>query len=112
LHLHERKMDIEERERFAEVVRNLRSDRNIRDFAKIVGVSHPTILLWEKGNGKPRRENLERIAELRGESLENLLAFLSNKSIPQDRLDSIIQGASKEQLAYFLEAISHRLKNM
>ena len=37
-------MNIEEKERFAEVVKNLRSGRNIRSFAKIVGVSHPTIL--------------------------------------------------------------------
>ncbi|GDZ95136.1 helix-turn-helix domain-containing protein [Planktothrix agardhii CCAP 1459/11A] len=106
-------MDIEEKERFAEVVKNLRSDRNIRSFAKIVGVSHPTIIQWERGEGEPRRENLERIAELRGESLDNLLDYLSGKqSNPQERIFSAIQGASKEQLASFLEAISNRLKNL
>ncbi|HEY9866082.1 MAG TPA: helix-turn-helix transcriptional regulator [Candidatus Obscuribacterales bacterium] len=106
-------MDIEEKARFAEVVKSLRSDRNLRSFAKIVGVSHPTILLWEKGEGEPRRENLERIAELRGESLDNLLDFLSGKqSNPQERVISAIQGASKEQIASFLEAIANRIKNM
>ncbi len=106
-------MDIEEKKRFAEVVKNLRSGRNIRAFAKIVGVSHPTILMWEKGEGEPRREKLERIAELRGESLDNLLDFLSGKqSSPQERVIAAIQGASKEQLAGFLEAIGKRLKNL
>lgn len=106
-------MNLEEKERFAEVVKNLRSGRNIRSFAKIVGVSHPTILEWEKGGSPPRRENLERIAELRGESLDNLLAYLSGKQPnPQERILSAIQGASKEQLAGFLEAISNRIRNL
>ncbi|VXD17179.1 helix-turn-helix domain-containing protein [Planktothrix paucivesiculata] len=106
-------MDREEKARFAEIVISLRSGRNVRSFAKIVGVSHPTILKWERGEGEPRRENLERIAELRGETLDTLLAFLSGQqSSPQERVFLAIQGASKEQLAGFLEAIGHRLKNL
>lgn len=75
-------MNLEEKERFAEVVKNLRSGRNIRSFAKIVGVSHPTILEWEKGGSPPRRENLERIAELRGKaSIIFWLTFLVSNPI-------------------------------
>lgn len=101
-----------QRQRFAEVVRNLRSGRPIREFAKVVGVSHPSVLDWENGIGIPRRENLEKIAELRGESLDELLAYLSGKEAKDsmDRVLSAIKGASKEQLAEILIAIAHRMK--
>ena len=104
----------EARQRFADLVRNLRSNRKLRSFAQLVGVSHPTVIAWEKCEVEPRRENLERIAELRGESLDQLLSYLEGieEISPETRLLTVIHGASKEQLLVFLRAITDRLETI
>lgn len=38
----------------------------MRDFAQMIGVSHPLISLWEKGKIEPSQDNLEKIAKIRG----------------------------------------------
>jgi transcriptional regulator with XRE-family HTH domain len=107
-------VEMEARQRFANLVKNLRSSRNIRGFAHLVGVSHPTVLAWEKCEVAPKRENLERVAELRGESLDQLLSYLegSDEISPETRLLTVINGASKEQLVFFLRAIAERLESI
>ncbi|MBD2499839.1 helix-turn-helix transcriptional regulator [Anabaena azotica FACHB-119] len=105
-------MDQESRQRFAEIVKNLRGERDLRQFARTLGVSHPTVIAWENCQSEPKRQNLERIAELRGESLEVLLEYIDGKQqvSGQDRLLSAIRGASKEQLAVLVRAIADRLE--
>jgi DNA-binding transcriptional regulator YiaG len=40
-------MEVQAREKFAEAIRSMRAGRSYRAFAKLLGVSHPTIEAWE-----------------------------------------------------------------
>ena len=46
------------------------------DYAKLLGVSMPTLYNWENGKSKPRKEQLARIAAIRGLSKREALARL------------------------------------
>ncbi len=107
-------MNNQEKRRFAEIVIKLRGKRKIRDFAKTVGVSHPTILGWEDCRNEPNVKNLEKIAELRGETLDELLNAISNtqKSTSDNRVITVIRQASKEELSILLSEISKRIQNI
>ncbi|MGL4502864.1 MAG: helix-turn-helix transcriptional regulator [Planktothrix sp.] len=104
-------MDLESRQRFAIAVKALRADRNHEEFAKIIGVSRPTVIGWEKCKVDPKRESLEQIAQLRGESLDEFLSYLSGakRRDPLERLTQQIAGLSHEQIAYVLRALADRL---
>lgn len=107
-------VEIEARSRFAQIITNLRSGRDLRSFARLLGVSHPTVLAWERCESIPKRENLQRVAAMRGESLDELLTYLkaSEEISPEDRLLTVIHGASKEQLIALLRAITDRLERI
>jgi len=104
-------MDTEAKERFAETVRTLRGNRNHEQFARVIGVSRPTIIGWEKCRVVPKRESLEAIAELRGETLDEFLSYLNGakKKDPLDKLLMQITGLTHPQLAIVLQAIAKRL---
>lgn len=69
--------------KFANVVKTLRGERTYREFATLMGVSHPTIKAWEEGIHKPKKNAVERIAALRGETYQEFMAYLEDSS-PQD----------------------------
>lgn len=46
------------------------------DFGRLVGVSGPTVYNWEKGTSRPKSDQLERIATLRGKGKREVLAAL------------------------------------
>ncbi|MFB2970418.1 helix-turn-helix transcriptional regulator [Aerosakkonema sp. BLCC-F183] len=104
-------MDEEARKRFAEAVKVLRGDRDREEFSKIVGVSRPTIIGWETCKNTPKRESLELIAQMRGETLDEFLSYLNGakRRDPLERLLNQIAGLSHEQLAIVLRAIADRL---
>ncbi len=104
-------MDEQAKRRFANCVKSLRGDRNYEEFAKILGVSRPTIIGWEGHKVVPKRESLERVAELRGESLDEFLSYLegARRRDPLDRLIQQIAGLSNEQIGVVLRAIGDRL---
>jgi len=103
-------MDYEARERFAECVKVLRADRRHKQFAEILGVSRPTVIGWENCKVAPKRESLERVAKLRGESLDEFLSYLegARRRDPLDRLLAQLSGLSREQMAVVLRAIADR----
>lgn len=108
-----------DRDKFSKIIRELRSDRNVRDFGEIIGVSHATVVSWEKGETLPKRKNLEKIAALRGEDPEELLAYLENrqqlpeKNVPTiDRALLTIKYADKKDLVRLLKEIVQRLDEM
>ncbi|MFB2980049.1 helix-turn-helix transcriptional regulator [Microseira sp. BLCC-F43] len=105
-------MDEEAKKRFAEAVKALRGNRDREEFAKIVGVSRPTIIGWENCKVVPKRESLEIVAEMRGESLDEFLSFLNGakRRDPMERLLNQISGLSDEQISLVLQAIADRFK--
>jgi transcriptional regulator with XRE-family HTH domain len=101
-------------QRFAEVVKDLRSGRSLRPFAKIVGVSHISITKWENCEARPNHQNLKRIAELRNETTEQLLEYLKSADpvSSHQRLIAAILGSSGKQLAEILRAIAIRVETL
>lgn len=106
-------MDEEAKKRFASTVKDLRGDRDREEFSKVVGVSRPTIIGWENCKVVPKRESLELIAQMRGESLDEFLSYLNGakRKDPLERLLNQISGLSHEQLAIVLRAIADRLSH-
>jgi transcriptional regulator with XRE-family HTH domain len=106
------KMELAAQEKFAEVVCELRGARSYRSFAKLIGVSHPTIKAWEEMHGIPDTESLEKIAVLRGESLEEFRQYLAGTREPS-QMQKIVQQLyviSDTELAILLRAIADRLE--
>jgi len=108
-------MTQEEREKLAVIVRKLRGRRSKRIMAEILGVSHPTITAWENSEVDPEPENLRKIAELRGQSFNQLIADLQ-QSTPIDPFEELlaklplqIKGMSRSQLSQLLQAIAEGL---
>lgn len=62
--------------RLSEILKQLQGDRAVRKFAKDLGVSHVTLMSWLEREGFPSRESLEKIANYRGQTLDDLLADL------------------------------------
>lgn len=108
-----RSVDSEARQRFAQVVMELRGNRSYRSFAKILGVSHPTIKAWENLEVVPDVQSFERIAALRGETLSEFREFLAGTRQPTSlqRLIQQIQGIPMNDLAQVLRAIADRIEN-
>ncbi|HBE17080.1 MAG TPA: hypothetical protein DDW51_05575 [Cyanobacteria bacterium UBA11367] len=107
-------MNYQERQKLAEIVRKLRGTTNIREFAKKIGVSHPTILGWENCENEPTLRSLEKIAQLRGETLTELTNFLSGTEdpSPNTKIITAIRQASKDDLSLYLREISDRVQNI
>ncbi|MEG4907097.1 helix-turn-helix transcriptional regulator [Microcoleus sp. F8-C4] len=106
-------MHVEAREKFAEIISQMRGERSYRSFAKFLGVSHPTIKAWENLEGIPDKESLERVASLRGESLEEFQKFLEGSRQPS-KLQNLVQQVRTipdDQLAIVLRAIADRIEN-
>jgi transcriptional regulator with XRE-family HTH domain len=60
----------------AELLRELRGSETQRQFAKRLGTSYTSIQDWEKQIRLPREKNLQRIAQLKGWTYEELILFL------------------------------------
>ena len=98
----------------------MRGEKSMRDFAKMIGVSHPLISLWEKGNIEPSQDNLEKIAKIRGCSLGELMdeiKFCPEKNEPKepfdkilDKLPNIIIGLDDNQIVQLMEKITEGLR--
>ncbi|MEG5043447.1 helix-turn-helix transcriptional regulator [Microcoleus sp. B13-B4] len=106
-------MDDITRKRFAEIIQQMRADRSYRAFARLLKVTHPTIKAWENLEGIPDVENLERIAQFRGETLEEFKQVLAGQrtataSLLQELVKQV-RTISKEELAVVLQVIAERI---
>jgi DNA-binding XRE family transcriptional regulator len=107
-------MNSQARQKFAQAVFDLRAGRDLRTFGKLVGVRHTTIIDWENCTVVPKMASIEKIAELRGETLQQFMDYLEGRQTLSlmDRAMSLVNGASKEQLAELLRAIAERLESI
>lgn len=106
------KMELQIRQKFGKTVKELRAGRSYRSFAKLLGVSHPTIKAWENLEGIPDVESLEKVAALRDESLSEFRQFLdgTREPSPSQSLIQQILTVPDEQLVAVLRAIANRLE--
>lgn len=81
-------VEIEKRERLGQILRELRGDESLRKFGKRMGCSGVAISDWEHGHSFPGLPYLEKIAELKGWSLYQLLAYIRNEEITCDKDES------------------------
>jgi transcriptional regulator with XRE-family HTH domain len=73
-------MNLSAREKLAKLVKETRGDLSQRAFGKKIGVTGTAVRLWEEMETFPDTANLERIGELAGYSLEELMRFLDGSS--------------------------------
>jgi transcriptional regulator with XRE-family HTH domain len=108
------KVDELTRERFAQAVFELRDGREYRTFSRLLGVEHTTVTDWEACRVIPRTKNLEKIANMRGESLSEFMSYLEGKQNASryDKLVSLVDGCSRGQLVQLLKVIANRLENI
>lgn len=73
----------------ATLLKELRSERSLREFADEIGATHVSLRSWESGKGEPRMRVLRKIAALKGWTLDELMVYLEGEaptkgpSIPQ-----------------------------
>ncbi len=64
------------KEKLASLVRELRGNKSQRSFAKLLGVSYYAVQTWEKQAVWPDDDNLEKLANLKGWTKEQLQLYL------------------------------------
>jgi transcriptional regulator with XRE-family HTH domain len=88
--------------RLADAVRELRGDRSQREFGEIIGVAQSTVAGWEGGKNTPNLENIEKLANIRGQTPEDFVAYLYgrgfNQSYSTERLMMMLSRAEKANL--------------
>lgn len=83
-------VNLDSRERLAEIVKTARGKMSQRAYGKVIGVSGTTIQGWENKQYVPETENLARIAATAGMTLEELLDYLNGKP-KSDLIDQMLQ---------------------
>lgn len=68
--------------RLATFIQELRGSQSQRQLAKQLGVSQGSVNLWESGHSWPETENLEKLAALKGWSLQDLQTYLVKGELP------------------------------
>lgn len=108
-----------ERKKFAQAVQQLRDNRSTRDFGELIGVSHTIIRQWENPQSyiAPDTKNIEKIALLRGESLQEFLRLLSNDAPLPDSFERLLKQIehqasvlSVNQIAKILRVLTDSLE--
>lgn len=95
-------------ERFAEVVKETRGERSQREFGDLLGISQSTVFNWENAKNSPDIDGLEKIARIRGQLPEELLAAIYDRTTEaslQDRIDSM----SQQEIAWLMMLIAKKL---
>lgn len=68
--------------RLTTFIQELRGSQSQRQLAKQLGVSQGSVNLWESGHSWPETENLEKLAALKGWSLQDLQTYLVRGELP------------------------------
>lgn len=95
-------MNVEERKRFSALLGELRGDRSMRSFCSEVGIHYAAWRQWEACESVPGYENLEKVATLKGWSMDQMLAYLRTGDENENPLDieafvAFVQGMPSEK---------------
>ncbi len=105
-------MDEDFRQRLALIVTQTRGDMNQRDFGAKLEVSQATLVGWERGQTIPTLENLAKLATLRGQLPEELLAELYGRTCGSDYpLEERVKIMTRAQLIELLTTLADQLKH-
>lgn len=78
-------------ERLTTLIQELRGALSQGQFAKKLGVSRPAVSMWESCQSWPDAENLQKLALLKGWSLEEIQAYLADGQLPStDLVEQIV----------------------
>ena len=106
-------VDAEARKKLSEVVKLARGSMSLTAFGKLLGVSAASVLYWEKGQVLPDTKNLTQIAARAGFTMEELMAHLEGKPMPEpvntNELLKKIQCMPLSDLAVIVRAGMERL---
>ncbi|MBW4567618.1 MAG: helix-turn-helix domain-containing protein [Tolypothrix carrinoi HA7290-LM1] len=109
-------MNTEARKKLIEIVKKTRGTMSQRAFAKLLGVSTTAVQSWERGDSVPDTENLAKIAARASYTLEQLLAYLDGKSLPENSEFSTILKQIKymplSQVAQIAQAAAERFASV
>ena len=68
----------------ATLLKELRGESSLREFAEIIGATHVSLRLWESGKGEPRMRVLSRIAAFKAWTLDELMVYLEGEPLPKE----------------------------
>ena len=106
-------VDAEARKKLTEVVKLARGDLSFSAFGRLLGVSGAAVQYWEKGQVLPDTKNLTQIAARAGFTMEELMAHLEGKPMPEpvntNELLKKIQCMPLSDLAVIVRAGMERL---
>ena len=104
-------MDEDFRQRLAHIVTQARGDMSQRDFGDKLEIAPGTIVGWERGQTIPNLENLAKLADLRGQFPEELLAELYGRTCGSDYpLEERVKVMTRAQLVELLTTLADQLK--
>lgn len=84
------------KEKLASLVRELRGSKSQRSFAKLLGVSYYAVQTWEKQAVWPDDDNLEKLANLKGWTKDQLQLYLHiSQAAPSTSLNNSSIGHSQ-----------------
>lgn len=103
----------EGREKLIEIIKLARGSMSQRAFSKLLGVSTTAVQLWEKGETIPDTKNLTKIAARSGYKLDDLLAGLTGKQVPEPsdmaQILRQIKFMPLNQVAMIIQAAAERV---
>ncbi|HLO84587.1 MAG TPA: helix-turn-helix transcriptional regulator [Nostocaceae cyanobacterium] len=113
----EETMNSEYKKRLAKVVKELRGDESYREFGKKFPIVYSAVSAWEKGESIPSTKNLEKLAAMRGESLNEFLDYLNGKrdsenESPTTKVIQQIQLLPRKDLHLILRVVADRMNEI
>lgn len=99
-------VDVSPREKLANLLKELRGERSQRSFAKLLGVSNQAVQNWEKQRAWPDDENLQRLAELKGWTLEQLKTHLNGETTADESVSCVAVNEDSELPLYVQQLLA------
>lgn len=109
-------MNLQAREKLAEVLRELRGHETLTVFAKRFDVSYQALSKWESLQSFPDMEHLAKIAKVAGYALDDFVCFLDGRK-PEKRsefgyLKQQVKTLKKNEFVELYRMMSDRVAEM